>query len=212
MIDIMVYVLIGLLLGIVAVIFFEEWEYSNRLIENNNKQSSIKIQQKQILEEVDSLLKDVSIEKQVAIERCQSFVMSKSIFSLKDIEEQTLQLQSHYKNSIGNASTYKSNFPEKRLLKLSPLKTWRILKIINEGLQNAAMHSEANFIFSIASVENEKLNIITHDNGIGYDRKVIKDGNGINTILKTVQQLDGDLKLTSTTGNGTVVNVEIPTS
>jgi len=102
------------------------------------------------------------------------------------------------------------NFPEKEILNFEPQKTLQLLTIINEGLHNAVIHSQANFIFNIASVEKDILSIITHDNGIGYNRKEITDKAGINNIIKAVENLKADLKLTSTIGNGTVVNVEIP--
>jgi nitrate/nitrite-specific signal transduction histidine kinase len=101
------------------------------------------------------------------------------------------------------------NFPNKELLSFEPLEILYLLTIINEGLHNATIHSEANYIFSIASVEEGRLNIITHDNGKGYSRKLIADGNGIKMMENAVQKLHANLKFTSTVGNGTVVNVEI---
>ncbi|MEP5133346.1 MAG: histidine kinase, partial [Nonlabens ulvanivorans] len=134
----------------------------------------------------------------------------KNLYTLKDIELATKQIQNHYSKNLETTSTFKINFPEKEMLSFEPQESLMLLTIINEGLHNAALYSNANFIFSIASIEDERLHIITHDNGVGYNRIEIHDGNGIKTILKATSDLKGDLKLTSTIGNGTVVNVQIP--
>ena len=151
-----------------------------------------------------------SISKTQTVILLYQFAASKNHFTLKDIEQATRILQRHYAQSIANELAYKTNFPEKELLRFEPKEVLQLLTIINEGLHNAITHSQASFVFSIASVEHGKCNIITHDNGVGYDRKVIADGNGIQAILKATQELKGELKLTSSIGNGTVVNVEIP--
>lgn len=204
------YAVVGLIIGAVIIFIWEEIELSS-----SSKQKGLhpsKQQHLQINQELESLVVHESSVKQEAIVSCYTFAVSQNYFSLKDIELHTKALQEHYKKSIINESVYKINFPEKEHLTLKPLKTLQILSIINEGLHNAAVHSQANFIFSIASIEDGKLNIITHDNGTGYDRKMVQDGNGIQKIKKATNELNAYLKLTSTLGNGTVVNVGIPTN
>ncbi|WOI21773.1 sensor histidine kinase [Nonlabens ulvanivorans] len=209
------YIVIGLLIGIVVIMLLsklERQEQKMKRLEISNDQNRLKKQRDAILTEFNQKKLEKTEVKNHAFQLIYHFAASKNQFTLKDLEIAIKQLQDHYSKTIENNSTYKINFPERELLNFEPRKTLQLLTIINEGLHNAAIHSQANFIFSIASIEDGKLHLITHDNGIGYNRKEISDGNGIKAILKATHDLKGDLKLTSTIGNGTVVNAQIPIS
>jgi hypothetical protein len=206
-------IFIGLLLGLAIIYFLSAADRKEqndrgqlRLQEQNRRQ----LQRRQILKELAHRPLESTIPKTKAVILLYQFAASKNYFTLKEIEQATRILQRHFAESIENDMAYKMNFPNKELLSFEPLEILYLLTIINEGLHNATIHSEANYIFSIASVENGRLNIITHDNGKGYDRKVLQDRNGIPAIKKAAEKLKANLKLTSTLGNGTVVNVEIP--
>lgn len=206
------YVVVGSFLGGMVAFIWEELYRSGALVDPGSESAIAKQQRFDILNELEKRLPHANVSKQTAIEIIYKFAASKNEFSLKDLEDQTKVLQNHYLKTIDNDAAYRINFLEKELLQFTPKEALQVLTIINEGLHNAAMYSKANFIFSIASLEDNKLSVITHDNGVGYNRKIIKDGNGINAISKATQELNGTLKLTSTIGNGTVVNVEIPSN
>lgn len=206
----LLYVLLGLALGVVISLIWSEIDRSQAIDLNNSRKSYFQKQRQDILEELAKKQLDSSSAKERAITLLYQFAASKNNFSLKDLERCTKQLQELYKVNFEFEGVFKRNFPEKEVLNFEPKQALPLLIIINEGMHNAAIHSQANFIFTILSIENEKLNLITHDNGSGYNRKLVLEGEGIRAILKAAQKLDGDLKLTSTIGNGTVVNVEIP--
>jgi hypothetical protein len=206
-------IFIGLLLGLAIIYFLSSADRKEqndrgqlRLQEQNRRQ----LQRHQILKELAHRPSESTIPKTKAVILLYQFAASKNYFTLKEIEQATRILQRHFAESIENDMAYKMNFPEKGLLSFEPKETLQLLMVINEALHNVVTHSQASFVFSIASLANGKLNIITHDNGIGYDRKENPDHNGINRIKKAVQDLKGNLKLTSSIGNGTIVNVEIP--
>ncbi|AUC79138.1 histidine kinase [Nonlabens sp. MB-3u-79] len=206
-------IFIGLLLGLVIIYFLaaaDRQEQNDKRQQRGQEQNRRQLQRDQILKELAHRPSENSIPKTKAVTLLYQFAASKNHFTLKDIEQGTRILQRHYAESIENKMAYKMNFPEKELLRFEPKETLQLLAIINEALYNSVTHSQASFVFSIASVAHGKLNVITHDNGIGYDRRVNPDHNGINSIKKAVQDLKGDLKLTSSIGNGTIVNVEIP--
>jgi anti-sigma regulatory factor (Ser/Thr protein kinase) len=206
-------IFIGLLLGLVIIYFLaaaDREEQNDRRQQRRQEQNRRQLQRDQILKELAHRPPENSIPKTEAATLLYQFAASKNHFTLKDIAQATKILQRHYAQSIVNELAYKMNFPEKELLSFEPKQVLQLLTIINEGLHNAITHSQASFVFSIASVEHGKCNIITHDNGVGYDRKVIADGNGIKAILKATQELNAVLKFTSSIGNGTIVNVEIP--
>ncbi|MBF4984545.1 histidine kinase [Nonlabens mediterrranea] len=204
---------IGILVGFIVIFLLSEMDrkHYNLKMENLRKGYSIlQNQQQEILNELSLKEPEPTTVKNVAISLIYNLAASKQLFTLKDIELMTKQIQNHYSTNLDSSSTFKMNFPEKELLNFEPKETLNLLTIINEGLHNATLYSKANYIFNIASIEEGNLNLITHDNGLGYNRKEIQDGNGIKTILKAASDLKGDLKLTSTIGNGTVVNVQIP--
>lgn len=206
----LLYVLIGLICGMIISFICNELELSDTSHLIRNRRKFLQQQRQIILNELSSKAPEKTKIKDETVALIYQFAASKNLYTLKDIELATKQIQNHYSKNLETTSTFKINFPEKEMLSFEPQESLMLLTIISEGLHNAALYSNANFIFSIASIEDERLHLITHDNGVGYNRKEIQDGNGIKTILKATSDLKGDLKLTSTIGNGTVVNVQIP--
>ncbi|GAL74500.1 hypothetical protein JCM19275_3355 [Nonlabens ulvanivorans] len=205
---------IGILVGLIVIYYLSEIDrkQQNKSLDSKRKRiSRLQNQRDKILQQLNQKLPEKTKIKDETVALIYQFAASKNLYTLKDIELATKQIQNHYSKNLETTSTFKINFPEKEMLSFEPQESLMLLTIINEGLHNAALYSNANFIFSIASIEDERLHIITHDNGgVGYNRIEIHDGNGIKTILKATSDLKGDLKLTSTIGNGTVVNVQIP--
>ncbi|PPK94402.1 hypothetical protein LY01_02040 [Nonlabens xylanidelens] len=207
------YIFVGLLVGLVVIQFLKELdrkEVQARKLVGAKGLHKLEIQRNAILQELEQKSPEKTAVKTKAVSLIYKLAASKNKFTLKDIEHTTQQLQNLYDQNIEGASVYKINFPEKELLNFEPREILSLLIIINEGLHNAAIHSQANYIFNIASIEDDSLHIITHDNGLGYDRKAVANGDGIQQITTAVNELNGDLKLTSTQGNGTVVNAIIP--
>lgn len=205
-----IYTLLGLALGFVISLILNEIDRSKSIDYKNSRKFYYQKQRKHVLDELVSKQLDPFTAKGSAATLLYQFAASKDTFSLKDIELCTNQLQDHYKVSLDFKGVFKRNFPKKVNLNFEPKQALQLLIIINEGMHNAAIHSQANFVFTILSIESDIMNLITHDNGSGYDRHEIADSDGIQSIIKATQKLDGKLKLTSTIGNGTVVNVEVP--
>lgn len=211
--EILGYVLIGLTIGFVVIQFLEAQERaSNAVLRNNKKIALNKLQQQQL--HILQLLKQrtpvANPTKEAAIVAIHTFAASQSLFTLKDLENQTVFLQEHYKKTIPSSTVYRTNFPEKEILPLEPVQLLALIEIVNESLHNAASYAQAAFIFNIVSIENGVLCIITHDNGIGYDRYNTPDGAGTASIKAAARSLNATLRHTSTLGNGTIVNVEVP--
>lgn len=204
---------VGILVGLMVIYFLSELDrkqYNISLKNKNGELSRLQHQRDEIIKELQLKVSEKTKIKEDAVALTYQFAASKNLFTLKDVEVATKQIQNYYKSALESNSTFKMNFPEKELLSFEPRETLSILTIINEGLHNAALYSNANYIFNIASIEDGNLNLITHDNGMGYDRNLVPNGDGIQTLRKVTQKLNGVLELTSTIGNGTVVNAQIP--
>jgi signal transduction histidine kinase len=80
--------------------------------------------------------------------------------------------------------------------------------VIAESLTNAARHSEASRIQVTVVDSGPALGITVRDDGRGGADP--SRGSGLNGLLDRVAALDGNLKLVSAPGEGTIVYAEIP--
>ncbi|MEX0609004.1 MAG: triple tyrosine motif-containing protein [Balneolaceae bacterium] len=77
---------------------------------------------------------------------------------------------------------------------------WLIYK---EMVTNSVRHSDAKQLDVIINHKKGKLNIVVQDNGKGMDVDKVKKGNGLVNINKRVDQINGDITLTSDASFGT---------
>lgn len=85
-----------------------------------------------------------------------------------------------------------------------------IFRSIQELVSNAVKHSKASEVVVQITQHGEALNIIVEDDGIGFDTKNTRWGLGYTTIQTRMEELNGDLIIDSTLGNGTTVIMNIP--
>lgn len=89
-----------------------------------------------------------------------------------------------------------------------------LYRTVQEALSNVTRHSKASAAMVRVWIESDIINCSTHDNGIGFelprDRKQSFQGLGLIGIQERVTALNGNLKLTSSPGQGTTLQVSIP--
>lgn len=85
-----------------------------------------------------------------------------------------------------------------------------IFRSIQELLSNAVKHSGASEVVVQITQHDDMLNIIVEDNGIGFDPESSQWGLGYTTIQNRVDDLEGDLTIDSSRGNGTTIILNIP--
>ncbi len=85
-----------------------------------------------------------------------------------------------------------------------------LILIVKEAINNAVKHSKANLLNIKASIEEDEINIIIKDNGIGFDVQK-SHGNGVLNIQKRTEELKGIYTLETKIGIGTKVTITIPT-
>jgi len=61
-------------------------------------------------------------------------------------------------------------------------------------------------------IENERLRLNLSDNGCGFDPARADSGNGLRNMQERVKRLNGVLKLNSSKGKGTVIDLVVPLS
>jgi len=85
-----------------------------------------------------------------------------------------------------------------------------IFRIIQEIVNNIIKHSNAKEAQIKIFNENDTLNIIVKDNGMGFDSTLNKSGNGLKNILERTKLLNGSLLINSIINQGTTIQISIP--
>ncbi|WP_101843021.1 sensor histidine kinase [Halobacillus sp. Marseille-P3879] len=86
-----------------------------------------------------------------------------------------------------------------------------IFRLIQEAVQNAVKHAEADSIDVKVELRNEKTRIVIKDDGKGFDPEVKKDKSfGLMGMRERVDMVNGELHIQSSPGQGTIVTIELP--
>jgi two-component sensor histidine kinase len=80
-----------------------------------------------------------------------------------------------------------------------------LLLMFKEAINNAIKHSACKKIILEAFFKNDLIEIVLKDDGIGFDSNNINYGNGIKNMENRAKKLNGNLKLESKIGKGTII-------
>ncbi len=87
-----------------------------------------------------------------------------------------------------------------------------IYRMVQEVIQNTVKHAQA----SVANIQiferNGKLNLLIEDNGIGFDRNLVRKGLGLTNLEARAKLLGGKIHISSSPGRGTTTSMEFPFS
>jgi len=84
---------------------------------------------------------------------------------------------------------------------------WLIYK---ELLTNAVRHSNANNISISVWMKDNRLHLRVEDNGKGFDKNIIREGNGLKNLQKRADAIQGHITIDSKYGRGTKIDLSIP--
>ena len=86
-----------------------------------------------------------------------------------------------------------------------------LYRIAQEALNNSLKHAAASAVTVRIQIEGELLTMEIADNGRGFDLDAATDtgGIGLSTMHERAEKLDGDLRIASTPGKGTKVQVRV---
>ncbi|MDR9366269.1 MAG: tetratricopeptide repeat protein [Balneolaceae bacterium] len=85
-----------------------------------------------------------------------------------------------------------------------------VFRTIQELLSNAVKHSGTSEVVVQITQHDDILNIIVEDDGLGFDPNNTQWGMGYTTIQNRMDNLNGELTIDSSTGNGTTVILNVP--
>jgi len=96
---------------------------------------------------------------------------------------------------------------------VSPQAALCLYRVIQEGLQNIAKHSRAKAASITLQGLSNGLRLLIEDKGVGFDPEEVrkKAGIGLSSMRERVRLLDGEITFASKPGQGTQIEVFIPT-
>ncbi len=86
----------------------------------------------------------------------------------------------------------------------------QIFLIYKESLNNVARHSGCTRAEIEMHIEGKRLVLKVSDNGRGFDMNNGVRGNGLKNMQKRAESLGGEVRLSSSQGNGTTLRLEMP--
>lgn len=96
--------------------------------------------------------------------------------------------------------------------RLNPYIEVNLFRIIQELVNNAMKYANATEIHIQFTINDNNLAVMIEDNGIGFDKNIIKTGkgNGWNNITSRANLLNALLEVDTKPGKGTAVFIEVP--
>jgi signal transduction histidine kinase len=85
-----------------------------------------------------------------------------------------------------------------------------IYRVVQEALTNCARHAKATHVLVSLSADENGVEVIVRDDGIGFNASAARGGLGLLGMQERVQELDGKVAITSTRNGGTTIRVELP--
>jgi signal transduction histidine kinase len=89
-------------------------------------------------------------------------------------------------------------------------KTRAALLIVKESLANILKHSRATSIDLSVQIMPKQWSITIADDGVGFNEDELPRVNGIYNMRSRAAACGGDVQVTSSAGNGTIIRLEIP--
>jgi two-component system, NarL family, sensor kinase len=101
------------------------------------------------------------------------------------------------------------------MVKISPQKEMVLFRIVQEALHNIVKHAAATAIDVTMQYSADKLLLTINDNGKGFDltplnEKINSTGMGIHSMYNRAKLIDAAFNISSTTGSGTVITIDLP--
>ncbi|UJP66234.1 sensor histidine kinase [Mongoliitalea daihaiensis] len=104
-------------------------------------------------------------------------------------------------------TSFESRVPELMLNKDEKL---ILIRIIQECINNAIKHARPNHISITIHEQDQHTCIHLRDDGVGFDIQVRGDGSGLINLKKRMETIGGTLRITSSVGNGTSIELFLP--
>jgi NarL family two-component system sensor histidine kinase LiaS len=94
-------------------------------------------------------------------------------------------------------------------ISLDPQMEQALFRVLQEALANVARHSRADRAGVAFRKENDHIELVIEDNGMGYDVERIVKGVGLASMRERVEAVNGTLDVSSRSPQGTCVTARV---
>ena len=136
------------------------------------------------------------------------WVLQDKNLSVEDFHHRVVNYIRQLKDNIPGLKI-KANAQLEEKPNLSPETSIQLFRIVQESLQNAIKYAAAEQIEYNLFVSSSELTLEIKDNGNGFDRQKISEGNGLWNMEQRAKKINGDLEIITTPGKGTEVKLNI---
>jgi signal transduction histidine kinase len=91
--------------------------------------------------------------------------------------------------------------------KINPEVKRNVYLIFKESLNNIIKHSSARNVTIRVTNSDNRLNLQIADDGIGFEQTSVIKGNGLYNLSNRAEQIGAELKIISSPGKGTTINI-----
>jgi signal transduction histidine kinase len=119
-------------------------------------------------------------------------------------------LKGTIKNTTAGTSLHTTFQSQGKIPELPPPWQENLLHIGQEALTNALKYARARNFETRLTYKGKKLRLELRDDGEGFKAKDRHDGVGLNGMRERVEQMGGELEITSSRGKGTKITVLLP--
>jgi NarL family two-component system sensor histidine kinase LiaS len=90
-------------------------------------------------------------------------------------------------------------------ISLDPQTEQALFRVLQEALSNVARHSHADWAGVTLKKENQYIQLLIEDNGIGYDAEQVIKGVGLDSMQERLDAVNGTIEVSRRTPQGTCV-------
>jgi signal transduction histidine kinase len=169
----------------------------------DNLKYGLKDQDEKIINKLTSL--SGFTKETIAELRDTIWAMNKDEISFEDLK---VRISNFIENAqiASNGIDFEFNCQEEFApISLSSLEGINSYRIIQESINNALKHAKPTKVSVEVLFQNQFIEIIIKDNGIGFDEATTNFGNGINNLKKRAKELNGEIVVTSQLEKGTTI-------
>lgn len=125
--------------------------------------------------------------------------------TIRDIYDRLMEIKSRIESSSELHIFMEGN----EMFELNPTEMLNVFRIIQETLQNALKHSQAESIRISMHTEANVLFIRVEDNGVGFDSDIETSGNGMRNIRARAKAIHASFSVKSELNKGTVLELKL---
>ena len=173
---------------------------------DNLKNSPVKFEEA-IDKKIDTLSNFAS--KSIAELRDTIWVLNSKQLSLTELKSRILNYIKDAGDSVDNTQ-FHFDFEVKNEVQLTSKQAINIYRVLQEIINNSVKHANATAVSVLINQIGNKLEIQISDNGTGFDYEAKKEKSfGLTNIQNRIQEIYGDLKVQSTSEQGTHYSINI---